>query len=204
VDDLDVVWRTNDLTLMSFGLPHQDMETFRRRFVLPWQTFYGSYGLGGHDALMEVDRRFWQTYRSLSKEIRPFPATLPLLLELKGRGLKVAVVTQTKREPLREQIGRFGLKGLIDVTVGAEDADELKPSPKPVQEALRKLGVAPSEAVFTGDMAEDVLSGKRAGVTVVSIIRKGSYHSEEMVRARGPDFVVGSMAEVERLVLGEG
>jgi phosphoglycolate phosphatase-like HAD superfamily hydrolase len=202
VDDLDVVWRTNDQTLMSFGVPHQDIETFRRRFVLPWQSFYGFYGLGDTESLEEVDERFWKIYRPLSLEIRPFAETLPVLTKLKSLGLKIGVVTQTKRGPLLEQIQRFGLASLIDATVGAEDAEELKPSPKPVLAALDRLGVEAGKAVFTGDMVEDVLSGSGAGVRVISIVRKGSYQTEERVKSGNPYRVAHSMAEVADIIMG--
>jgi phosphoglycolate phosphatase len=204
VDDLNVVWATNDSTLMSFGLRHQELETFKARFFLPWQEFYASYGLGSPQALEEVDRRFWRTYHTLSSRIKPFRQTRTALKELKAHGFKVAVVTQTKRGPLAEQIRRFGLGRLIDAAVGAEDAEELKPSPKPIQAALQKLKVRPEEAVFTGDMAEDVLSGKRAGVTVVSLMWKGSYHTEERVRKHSPDFVAHSLKEVVNMLLQGG
>jgi phosphoglycolate phosphatase-like HAD superfamily hydrolase len=201
VNDLEVVWRTNDETLMSFGLPHQDLETFKEKFVLPWQTFYGLYGLGKPELLREVDRRFWSSYRTLSKEIKPFPETLPLLKKLKSSGIKIAVVTQTKRGPLLEQIRRFGLGALIDASVGEEDAAELKPSPKPIFAALHKLGAEAKRSVFTGDMVEDVLAGNRAGVKVISIVREGSYHTEERVRSGGPFKVAHTMAEVADLIL---
>ena len=202
VDDLDVVWRTNDQTLMSFGVPHQDIGTFRERFILPWQSFYGLYGLGDARTLEEVDARFWKIYRPLSEEIRPFPETLPLLTRLKSMGLKTAIVTQTKRGPLLDQIERFGLAELIDATVGAEDAEELKPSPKPVLAALGKLDVEAEKAVFTGDMVEDVLAGNSAGVRVISIVRKGSYQTEERVRSGNPYRIAHSMAEVADIIMG--
>jgi len=202
VDDLDVVWRTNDQTLMSFGVPHQDIETFRERFILPWQSFYALYGLGDARTLEEVDARFWKIYRPLSEEIRPFPETFPLLAKLKSMGIKTAVVTQTKRGPLLEQMERFGLVELVDATVGAEDAEELKPSPKPVLAALRKLHVEPEEAVFTGDMVEDVLAGNSAGVRVISIVRKGSYQTEERVKSGNPYRIARSMREVTDIIKG--
>ncbi|HVP23952.1 MAG TPA: HAD-IA family hydrolase [Conexivisphaerales archaeon] len=200
-DDLDVVWRSNDETLMSFGVPHQDLESFKEKFILPWQSFYSLYGLGTPELLSEVDRRFWKIYRPISEEIEPFPETLPTLRRIKGAGIKVAIVTQTKRGPLLEQIRRFGLDDLVDVAVGAEDASELKPSPKPILAALEKLGVKPERAVFTGDMVEDALSGNRAGVKVISIVRRGSYQTEERVRAGGPFRVAHSMEEAADLIL---
>ncbi len=202
VDDLDVVWRTNDQTLMSFGVPHQDIGTVRKRFILPWQTVYGLYGLGDAGTLEEVDKRFWKIYRPLSEGIRPFPETIPLLTRLKSMGLKTAIVTQTKKGPLLEQIERFGLAQLIDATVGAEDAEELKPSPKPVLAALGKLDVEAEKAVFTGDMVEDVLAGNGAGVKVISIVRMGSYQTEKRVRSGNPYRVAHSMAEVADFILG--
>ena len=201
VDDLDVVWRTNDQTLMSFGVPHQDIGTFRERFTLPWQSFYGLYGLSDAKILEEVDARFWRFYRPLSEGIRPFPETLPLLTKLKSMGLKTAIVTQTKRGPLLEQIDRFGLAALIDATVGAEDAEELKPSPKPILAALKKLDVGAGKVVFTGDMVEDVLAGNGAGVRVISIVRKGSYQTEERVKSGNPYRIAHSMTEVANIIM---
>ena len=200
-DDLDVVWKSNDRTLMSFGLPHQSLETFKEKFILPWQSFYGLYGLGTPDLLSEVERRFWEIYRPLSEEIRPFPETIPLLTKLKAAGIRVAIVTQTKRGPLLEQIRRFGLDSLIDATVGAEDAPELKPSPEPILAALTKLKVQAGRSIFTGDMVEDVMAGNRAGVRVVSVIRRGSYQTEQKVRSGGPYKVVHGMDEVADLIL---
>ena len=199
-NDLDVVWRTNDATLMSFGIPHQDLPTFKDRFILPWQSFYALYGLGTQDKLDEVDRRFWKLYRTLSREIRPFSGTLPLLRTLKDRGIKTAIVTQTKRGPVMEQLERFGLSLYVDAVVGAEDADELKPSPKPVLAALHRLQADPGRAVFTGDMVEDVLSGNRAGVRVISIVQDGGYQAEDRVRAGGPFAVAHSLAEVGEMI----
>jgi len=202
VDDLDAVWRTNDQTLMSFGVPHQDVETFREKFILPWQSFYGLYGLRSAEALKEVDSRFWKIYGPLSLEIRPFPGTVPMLTRLKSKGIKTGIVTQTKRGPLLEQIERFGLAKLIDATVGAEDADELKPSPKPVLAALERLGVDAGGAVFTGDMVEDIVAGKSAGVQVISIVQKGSYGTEQKVKSGGPFRIAHDLDEVADIILG--
>jgi phosphoglycolate phosphatase-like HAD superfamily hydrolase len=201
-NDLQVVWRTNDATLMSFGVPHQDIDTFKENFILPWQSFYGLYGLGTPEKLKEVDSRFWKTYRTLCREIRPFPETFSILKKLKSSGMKTAIVTQTKRGPLLDQIEKFGFTELIDATVGEEDTDELKPSPKPILLALRKLEVEAGRSVFIGDMVEDVLSGNRAGVKVISIVREGSYHTEGRVLAGHPYAVAHSLAEVVDIILG--
>ncbi|MEM6491976.1 MAG: HAD-IA family hydrolase, partial [Pseudomonadota bacterium] len=42
-----------------------------------------------------------------------------------------------------------------------------KPDPAPVREALRRLGVAPADAVFVGDAAEDRHAARAAGLRVV-------------------------------------
>lgn len=201
VDDIYVVWRTNDLTLMSFGLPHQKLETFKQKFFLPWQEFYASFGVKGDEIMKEVDTRFWRIYQPLSSMVKVFHQSKPALVRLKERGLKVGVVTQTKRGPLEEQIRRFRMSDLIDVAVGEEDSEELKPSPKPILSALERLDVAPEASVYVGDMAEDVLAAKRAGVKAISLIWKGSYHTEERVRPYGPDHIAHSLYEAVDIIL---
>jgi hypothetical protein len=50
-------------------------------------------------------------------------------------------------------------------------------------------------------MTEDALAGNRAGVKVISIVQRGSYHTEEMVKLGNSFAVAHSLPEVARLIL---
>ena len=62
----------------------------------------------------------------------------------------------------------LGLQHVFDAVVTFDDTGERKPAPAPFREVLRRLDVAPHEAMMIGDWAErDVVGGKSLGMTTV-------------------------------------
>lgn len=61
---------------------------------------------------------------------------------------------------------KLGILGLFRTVVTSADAPP-KPDPKMIALALERLGVAPEEAVFLGDNAEDGVAGRAAGVRTI-------------------------------------
>ncbi len=84
---------------------------------------------------------------------------------LRGRGMPMAVVSSRRREPLSWGLAACGLAPFFRVVVGLEDVSEPKPDPEGLLLAARRLGVAPSRAVYVGDSDVDVEAGRRAGMT---------------------------------------
>ncbi len=61
----------------------------------------------------------------------------------------------------------LGIESLFDVIVGAEDVKEAKPAPDMILLACERIGVAPGETVYVGDLPEDIEAGRGARVKVV-------------------------------------
>ena len=53
--------------------------------------------------------------------------------------------------------------------MGDDDERPLKPDPAPVLEALRRLGVAPTDAAMVGDTRYDVDAGRAAGCRTIGV-----------------------------------
>ena len=75
-----------------------------------------------------------------------------------------------------------------------DDTDEFKPSPRGIEIALERLGAGSSNAVYIGDMAEDILAGKRAGVKTAAVLT-GVHRKDKLAREK-PDYMLGSVSEV--------
>ncbi len=78
-----------------------------------------------------------------------------------------AIVTGRPREDAAAFLDRFDLRACFDAIVCMEDTDQPKPSPKPLQEALRRLAeTAPSSAEQTGPvwMIGDTVDDLRAAI----------------------------------------
>lgn len=88
------------------------------------------------------------------------PDVLAAIGILRGKGLKLAVVTNSFAEDVAGW-DRSPLRSLFDVTVFSCAAGLAKPDPEIYWLACRELDVPPGRALFIGDGADDELSGAR-------------------------------------------
>ena len=83
-----------------------------------------------------------------------FPDVFPVLDELRSRGIRLGVVTNSS-QPMSLRDHELRQHGLLpyfpDCRLAAADVGYLKPHPRIFHCALERIGVAPAEAVFIGD-----------------------------------------------------
>lgn len=85
------------------------------------------------------------------------PGAPEFLDELRGRGIKVAVVTNMLADIQMEKLVRLGLAERVDFLVTSEEAGIDKPQRAIFDLAMRKCGVQPDEALMVGDnFAHDI------------------------------------------------
>jgi putative hydrolase of the HAD superfamily len=79
------------------------------------------------------------------------------------------------------ELARSGVAGACSCMVFSSDLGSIKPSPRPFQEALQLLGVAPHEALFVGDSRErDVRPAKALGMGTAWITNTGHEPSADV------------------------
>jgi phosphoglycolate phosphatase-like HAD superfamily hydrolase len=61
----------------------------------------------------------------------------------------------------------------ITATASADDVEEGKPAPDPVEQALELAGAAAADAVLVGDTVWDMQAASRAGVRAVGLLCGG-------------------------------
>ncbi len=97
-----------------------------------------------------------------------------VLREMKRRGLRVGLISNTGRTPgyaLREILHRLGLAESIDVMLFSNEHGVCKPQVSIFEELRAALGVAFEEMAFVGDnLYVDVYGAQRAGMTGVHFI----------------------------------
>ena len=81
--------------------------------------------------------------------------TLPVLMALKRRGVKTAIVSNapwgSSGRAWRTELARHGLLAAVDTVVFCRDVGWRKPHPSPFRRALEVLGASAKEAAFVGD-----------------------------------------------------
>ena len=129
-----------------------------------------------------------------------FDGIVPMLAELKRRGVPMGVMTGKGRRTADITIRSLGLADTFAAVVTGEDVAEQKPDPAGPLEAARRLDAEPASCAFVGDSPADVGAGTAAGmVTVVA-----GWHPVylEEVRKLQPDVWAQSPEDVVRLVDG--
>lgn len=98
-----------------------------------------------------------------SQLIRPFPGIMDLLEQLKDAGAKLGIVTSRTHSELDLVFHPFSLEHYFSVVICADDTAEHKPSPAPLLTYMEKTGCSPSDILYVGDSANDMMCAKCAG-----------------------------------------
>ncbi|MDQ1050515.1 HAD family hydrolase [Streptomyces sp. V4I2] len=96
-----------------------------------------------------------------------------LLRRLDQRGWRVVLATSASGAELDALRRAIDADDAIAATASADDVEEGKPAPEPVQHALDLADVPAERAVFVGDTVWDMRAGSRAGVRCVGVLCGG-------------------------------
>ncbi|MFJ9523384.1 HAD family hydrolase [Kitasatospora sp. NPDC101801] len=152
-------------------------------------------GLGLHGAINEDGWDAATATATLVAETFPFVADT--LTELRAAGVATGIVTLRSRRRLSWLLPPDVLD-LMDTVVCYEDAAP-KPAPDGLWLALGRLGVAPGDAAFVGDMEADIHAARAAGVTAVGA--GWGFAGPEALARVGADLVLPQPAEFAAVLL---
>ncbi|MFO7966154.1 MAG: HAD family hydrolase [Archaeoglobaceae archaeon] len=130
--------------------------------------------------------------------IDPYPGVRETLVELKRKGLMLAVVTDALNGNAMDRLNKCGLLDYFDVVVTGDMTGKKKPAPDSIRLALERLGVDAGEAVLVGDsLKRDIEAGRRLGMRTVY----AAYGDRNYFDGRGnqADFVLEDFGELLRL-----
>ncbi len=115
--------------------------------------------------------------RQFDMKLVLFDDVVPALTALKGKGLTLGLISNIDRD-ITSLLDETGLPSLLDVVVTSQESGFNKPQPEIFQEALRRVGVQASEAIYVGDQYQvDVGGATGAGMKGV-LLDRGDYFKE--------------------------
>lgn len=118
------------------------------------------------EQLLEQFREYY-TRHSLQRT-KPYDGVKELLIKLKEKGFRLAVVSNKLDTAVRKLCDHF-FDGLLDTAMGERGGIEKKPSPDMVNEVLCKLGVSRADAVYVGDSEVDIATARNAGIPLIMV-----------------------------------
>jgi putative hydrolase of the HAD superfamily len=109
-------------------------------------------------AAVEAEHRGWASARHLHPEAHW------LLEEVRARGLRIAIVSNTFDPPdlLHADLAAEGVTERVDAVVFSSGVGRRKPAPEIYRAALHELGVEPENALFVGDRVREDVQGPAA------------------------------------------
>jgi len=126
--------------------------------------------VAGAEALIE--RIVYREWVDLLRGIRPFPQVRDALASLRGRGLRLGLMSDF---PVEEKLGFLGLRGLWDVSLCSEEAGYLKPHERPFRVLAQHLGAPPGRILYVGDsVSYDVRGAASAGMRTALLGRRSA------------------------------
>ncbi len=125
----------------------------------------------------DEDKRteFAKLYRSVCTPVQIATAQLcegceALLTDLKGRGLKLAVVSSKPSAILNEILKARGIYDLFDFVIGPDQVERPKPDPAGILRTLEVTGLQPGDILYCGDTTIDAQAGQNAGVDFCAVL----------------------------------
>lgn len=128
------------------------------------------------------------------KSVTAFPGAKEVLVTLRSRSAKLAVLTNSGGRASSRLLERSSLRSFFDFVLTRDDVDAMKPRPEGLSQAVSLFGLPKERVVYVGDSPYDIMAAKAAGLKVVSVAT-GNYRVERL-RSEGADVVVGSLAEL--------
>lgn len=134
----------------------------------------------------------------------PVPGVMEVLEKLRGTGIKLALITGFSRATLSRILSVLGWHDKIDLAISPEDAgDRGRPWPDMILHAVLRLEVEDVRNVaVVGDSESDMLSGRRAGASIVAGLMTG-VHSRERLLKGGATHILDSIIDFPSLVLSD-
>lgn len=126
-----------------------------------------------------------------------FPGLAQALEAIHRAGVLQAIVSSKMHAQFEIDMAGKGILPYFATAVLEEDTVLHKPNPEPLQLCLERLGTAPENAIYIGDMPSDCVAAKRAGMDF-ALARWGSDQTAEQA-----DLILESPKDLLKLVHGQ-
>ncbi len=151
-----------------------------------FDAIYGNGAAADRDAYMperrveEIDAAYARLFETHLGEVRPNVEAVPVLEELRRRGIRTSVATNTTAPLARRVLALHGLLPLLDGTASADEAGAGKPDPAVVRLAAARVGTPLDECLFVGDSRYDEAAAAAAPVRFVGLGHGGGTRIERL------------------------
>lgn len=127
------------------------------------------------------------------EEIKTFSGVEDTIKWFVQNNYQIAVVSSKNSRFVKLGLEKTNLLQYINLIIGSDNVDEHKPSPKPLLEAVKVLGIDATQTFYVGDHENDIKSAKAADIKSVLVGYSIRYH--EALNEK-PDFIINNFEDL--------
>jgi pyrophosphatase PpaX len=200
IDSVRLILDSYHHTLAAHKLPPRTDEHWLRGVGTPLTAQFAEWA---HDAA--TLQALIATYRQYNLEhhdrmVTVYPGVVEAVHALRKAGVATGLVTSKNRLGALRGLSLARLEAMMDVLVCADEVDNPKPHPEPVEKAVSLLGAERRSTVYVGDSIHDMRSGRAAGVRTAAVLW-GPFGRSHLEGAK-PDYWLEQPEDLVALVLG--
>lgn len=157
---------------------------------------------GGDVELVHYEEAFAR-YREIFRDncmyqVKPYDGIRELLTALKGKGLKITVLSNKPHAQTIDVVETLFGKDYFDVIQGQKPEVPIKPSPAGVYQILDLLGLKVEDILYLGDTGTDMQTGKSAGAFTVGVL--WGFRKRDELEENGADAIIEQPLEVLKYI----
>ena len=170
IDSVRLILDSYHHTLATHGLPPRSDEEWLAGVGTPLTAQFAAWRDDPEtlQALIATYREY--NLKHHDRMVTVYPGVVEVVRALKADGVATGLVTSKNRAGALRGLTLVQLEALMDVLVCADEVENPKPHPEPVEKAVRLLSADPRATVYVGDSVHDMLSGRAAGVRTAAVL----------------------------------
>ena len=202
IDSVRLILDSYHHTLEAHGFPARTDEEWLEGVGTPLAAQFAAWqdDVGTLEALIATYREY--NLKHHDRMVTVYPGVVEVVRTLKEDGVGTGLVTSKNRSGALRGLTLARLEALMDVLVCADEVDNPKPHPEPVEKAVRLLGADARATIYVGDSIHDMRSGRAAGVRTAAVLW-GPFGRTHLEGAQ-PDYWLATPGELLELVREQG
>ena len=193
----DIVDAVN-FTLSSMGLkkkPFEEIVTYMGpgvRYLI--EKSLGEENKSSLDRALAVFEEYFNKHSNDKTKL--YPNVKEILEYLKDK--KNYILTNRRKKMAEITLREFGILKYFKDVIGGDEDDCLKPSPCPLNKALKYFKDKKDGSMIVGDMPVDIKTGKNSGI-ITCAVTYGVGKKEDIIKAQ-PDYIINNLIELKEII----
>lgn len=190
-DIVDFIVETYTQVMREKGVREWSKDEYREKFKIDWRETLEDMDLKEHkDYLIDV----WEAnMEEMKNELRLHEDAREAINKL-AEEHTIGIVSSAPWKALWNEVNRLDLVDKITIIVSGDDTKDRKPSPEPLNYAMGRLELKPEECIYVGDMVEDIISARKAGMKSVAV--SWGLHTRDKLQEAKPDYLADSFKQL--------